>query len=229
MNEHILIAEDDASLRDLLSYNLAKKGYKVRTAADGEETILLIKEEIPDMLLLDWMMPGHTGIEICKQIRQNKLAQKLPIILLTAKGEEEDKIFGLESGADDYIVKPFSTTELLARIKAVLRRTNLNSVIDNIIKVGNITINLSEHKVYRDENEIHLGPKEFMLLRFLSQNPNKVYSREQLLDNVWGHGIFVELRTVDTHIRRLRKAINTKDRPNIIRTVRSAGYSLDSR
>ena len=227
MNEHILIAEDDASLRDLLSYNLAKKGYKVRTAADGEETILLIKEEIPDMLLLDWMMPGHTGIEICKQIRQSKLAQKLPIILLTAKGEEEDKIFGLESGADDYIVKPFSTTELLARIMAVLRRANLNSVIDNIIKLGDIKIDLNEHKVFRGKNEIHLGPTEFRLLRFLSQNPNRVYSREQLLDNVWGHGIFVELRTVDTHIRRLRKAINTKDYPNIIRTVRSAGYALN--
>ena len=226
MNEHIVIAEDDASLRDLLSYNLTKKGYKVRAAADGEETILLIKEEIPDMLLLDWMMPKNTGIEICKQIRQNKLAKKLPIILLTAKGEEEDKVFGLESGADDYIVKPFSTKELLARIKAVLRRTNPNSVTD-IIKVGDIEINLSEHKVYIDKDEINLGPKEFRLLKFLSQNPNKVYSREQLLDNVWGHGIFVELRTVDTHIRRLRKAINTKDRPNIIRTVRSAGYALN--
>ena len=227
MNEHIVIAEDDASLRDLLSYNLVKKGFKVRTASDGEEAMLLIKEKIPDLLLLDWMMPRPTGIEICKQIRRNKFAKKLPIILLTAKGEEEDKIFGLESGADDYIVKPFSTTELLARIMAVLRRANLNSVIDNIIKVGDITINLNEHKVYRDKNEIHLGPKEFRLLRFLSKNPNKVYSREQLLDNVWGHGIFVELRTVDTHIRRLRKAINTKDYPNIIRTVRSAGYALN--
>ena len=227
MNKQVIIAEDDQALSEILSYNLKKKGFKVRTASSGEETMLLIKEIIPDILLLDWMMPPPTGIQICRQIRQNRSINRLPIIVLTARGEQDDKIMGLEAGADDYIVKPFSTSELLARIKALLRRSSLITANESTLTLGNIQINLDNHRVYRNNKAVHLGPIEYKLLKFFFENPGKVFSRDQLLDAIWGHGIFIETRTVDTHIRRLRKAMNFKGEQNFIRTVRSAGYSLE--
>tara|TARA_X000000950_G_C13762446_1_gene597408 strand:- start:381 stop:1070 length:690 start_codon:yes stop_codon:yes gene_type:complete len=227
VNKQVIIAEDDQALSEILSYNLKKKGFKVRTASSGEETMLLIKEIIPDILLLDWMMPPPTGIQICRQIRQNRSINRLPIIVLTARGEQDDKIMGLEAGADDYIVKPFSTSELLARIKALLRRSSLITANESILTLGNIQINLDNHRVYRNNKAVHLGPIEYKLLKFFFENPGKVFSRDQLLDAIWGHGIFIETRTVDTHIRRLRKAMNFKGEQNFIRTVRSAGYSLE--
>ena len=226
MSKSILIAEDDTSLLPLLAYNLKNNGFKVIQAKNGEEALLALKENLPDLLLLDWMMPSPNGIEICKIIRQKKETKNIPIIMLTAKSEEDNKIVGLESGADDYIIKPFSTTELVARIKALLRRSYSTFDVD-ILEYKNLKINLKEYRTYRNDRTIHLGPKEFKLLKYLMENPGRVFSREQLLNAVWGHGIFVELRTVDTHIRRLRKSINQKGEHNLIRTVRSAGYSLD--
>ena len=226
MSKSILIAEDDTSLLPLLAYNLKNNGFKVIQAKNGEEALLALKENLPDLLLLDWMMPSPNGIEICKILRQKKETKNIPIIMLTAKSEEDNKIVGLESGADDYIIKPFSTTELVARIKALLRRSYSTFDVD-ILEYKNLKINLKEYRTYRNDKTIHLGPKEFKLLKYLMENPGRVFSREQLLNAVWGHGIFVELRTVDTHIRRLRKSINLKGEYNLIRTVRSAGYSLD--
>ena len=226
MSKSILIAEDDTSLLPLLAYNLKNNGFKVIQAKNGEEALLALKENLPDLLLLDWMIPSPNGIEICKILRQKKETKDIPIIMLTAKSEEDNKIVGLESGADDYIIKPFSTTELIARIKALLRRSYPNFDVD-ILEYKNLKMNLKEYRTYRNDRTIHLGPKEFKLLKYLMENPGRVFSREQLLNAVWGHGIFVELRTVDTHIRRLRKSINLKGEHNLIRTVRSAGYSLD--
>ena len=226
MSKSILIAEDDTSLLPLLAYNLKNNGFKVIQAKNGEEALLALKENLPDLLLLDWMIPSPNGIEICKILRQKKETKDIPIIMLTAKSEEDNKIVGLESGADDYIIKPFSTTELIARIKALLRRSYSTFDVD-ILEYKNLKINLKEYRTYRNDRTIHLGPKEFKLLKYLMENPGRVFSREQLLNAVWGHGIFVELRTVDTHIRRLRKSINQKGEHNLIRTVRSAGYSLD--
>lgn len=227
MNKQVVIAEDDQALREILNYNLKKRGFDVRNASNGEEAMLLIKESIPHLLLLDWMMPPPSGIQICRQIRQNKSTNKLPIIILTARGEQDDKVLGLEAGADDYIVKPFSPSELLARIRALLRRSAINSSSESKLVQGSIQLDLNEHRVYRNNKIIHLGPTEFKLLKFFLENPGRVFSREQLLDAVWGHGIFIESRTVDTHIRRLRKAMNFEGEKNFIRTVRSAGYSLE--
>ena len=227
MNKQVVIAEDDQALREILNYNLKKRGFDVRNASNGEEAMLLIKESIPHLLLLDWMMPPPSGIQICRQIRQNKSTNKLPIIILTARGEQDDKVLGLEAGADDYIVKPFSPSELLARIRALLRRSAINSSSESKLVQGSIQLDLNEHRVYRNNKIIHLGPTEFKLLKFFLENPGRVFSREQLLDAVWGHGIFIESRTVDTHIRRLRKAINFEGEKDFIRTVRSAGYSLE--
>lgn len=227
MNKQVVIAEDDQALREILNYNLKKRGFDVRNASNGEEAMLLIKESIPHLLLLDWMMPPPSGIQICRQIRQNKSTNKLPIIILTARGEQDDKVLGLEAGADDYIVKPFSPSELLARIRALLRRSAINSSSESKLVQGSIQLDLNEHRVYRNNKIIHLGPTEFKLLKFFLENPGRVFSREQLLDAVWGHGIFIESRTVDTHIRRLRKAMNFEGEKDFIRTVRSAGYSLE--
>lgn len=227
MNKQVVIAEDDQALREILNYNLKKRGFDVRNASNGEEAMLLIKESIPHLLLLDWMMPPPSGIQICRQIRQNKSTNKLPIIILTARGEQDDKVLGLEAGADDYIVKPFSPSELLARIRALLRRSAINSSSESKLVQGSIQLDLNEHRVYRNNKIIHLGPTEFKLLKFFLENPGRVFSREQLLDAVWGHGIFIESRTVDTHIRRLRKAMNFEGEKDFIRTIRSAGYSLE--
>ena len=225
MNGKIFIIEDEPSIIQLVQHNLEKNGFIVSSSVNGNDGLKELKKFQPDLLLLDWMLPDLSGVEICKNIRKDTSYNNLPVIMLTAKGEEEDKIRGLDTGADDYITKPFSPAELVARINSLLRRSSSNTT--EIIEFQDISINLNEHKVYRGEKKIHLGPTEYKLLKHLMENPGRVYSREQLLDSVWGHGIYVESRTVDTHIRRLRKAINTKGTKNFIRTVRAAGYSID--
>jgi len=224
--KRILVVEDDKALMPIISYNLQKSGFIVREAINGDEALLLIKEELPDLAILDWMVPSPSGLEICKILRRKKETSSIPIILLTAKGEEEDRIRGLNSGADDYVTKPFSPAELLARINALLRRVNHSH--SNTIEFEDISIDVNKHKVFRGDKKIHLGPTEYKLLKHLMANPGRVFSRDNLLDKVWGHGIYVESRTVDTHIRRLRKAINIHGTKNYIRTVRSAGYSIDN-
>ena len=226
MKKKILVVEDDEALLPLISYNLEKNGFNVLEAKTGEEALLLLKETTPNLILLDWMIPPPNGLEVCKLVRNNREIRHLPIILVTARGEEEDKVKGLNTGADDYMVKPFNPSELIARINALLRRS-ASSFSESKIEFNDIELNLKEYKVMRNKVKIHLGPTEFKLLRFFLENPRRVYSREQLLDAIWGHGIFVELRTIDTHIQRLRKAINIKGSKDIIRTVRATGYSLD--
>jgi len=222
----ILVVEDDKSLLPMITYNIEKNGFQVKSATNGEDALLMIKEEIPSLAVFDWMIPAPSGIELCKIVRRKPETSNLPIIMLTAKEEEEDRIRGLDYGADDYITKPFSPAELIARIKALIRRSSLNQ--NQILEFEDIKILINEHKVFRGEVKIHLGPTEYKLLRYLMENPGRVYKREQLLDAVWGHGIYVESRTVDTHIRRLRKSLNLKGTKNLIRTVRSAGYSIDN-
>ncbi|ASG19592.1 MULTISPECIES: phosphate regulon transcriptional regulator PhoB [Nitrospirillum] len=222
----VLIVEDEADLVTLLSYNLEKEGFRVLTAGDGEEALLLADEQAPHLVLLDWMLPLMSGLEVCRQMRRNPKTREIPIIMLTARGEEADKVRGLNSGADDYISKPFSPTELVARIRAVLRRA-VPSLAEELLRYGDISMDLAAHRVRRNSRDIHLGPTEFRLLRHFMQHPGRVFSREQLLDIVWGHDVYVEPRTVDVHIRRLRKALNEDTELDMIRTVRSAGYALD--
>jgi two-component system phosphate regulon response regulator PhoB len=222
----ILVVEDEDSLATLLQYNLEKEGYAVRVAADGEEALLLVDEGLPDLIVLDWMLPKISGIEVCRRLRQKSESRNVPVIMLTARGEETDRIRGLDTGADDYVVKPFSMTELAARIRAVLRRLRPGLAEDRVRR-GDIVIDRVAHRVKRAGAELHLGPTEFRLLDYLMQHPGRVFSREQLLDAVWGSDVYVEARTVDVHIGRLRKALNAGDAGDPIRTVRSAGYSLD--
>jgi len=222
----IVVAEDEDALATLLQYNLEKEGYRVLVAGDGEEAMIVIDEAKPDLLLLDWMLPKISGIEVCRRLRQKQETRNLPILMLTARGEETDRIRGLDTGADDYVVKPFSMTELLARIRAVLRRIR-PGLADDRLSHGDIIVDRVAHRVKRDGREVHLGPTEFRLLDHLIQHPGRVFSREQLLDAVWGSDVYVEARTVDVHIGRLRKALNTGRAVDPIRTVRSAGYSLD--
>ena len=226
MNPQILVVEDETALLALLRYNLESAGFDVREAADGEEALLAAAEETPDLVILDWMLPRISGIEVCRQFRRNRATQDVPILMLTARGEETDKLRGFESGADDYVTKPFSPGELLARVRALLRRTR-PAFGEETLVYDDIEIDLARHRVTRGGAPIHLGPTEFRLLAFLMERPGRVYSRSQLLDAVWGPNIYVELRTVDAHIRRLRKALNAGDRTDVIRTVRSAGYALD--
>jgi len=223
----ILIVEDDPSLVELLRYNLESEGFEVSVARDGESGMEAIVADDPDLVVLDWMLPNISGIEICRQMRQRTATKTTPVIMLTAKGEESDRVRGLETGADDYIVKPFSPAELTARIKAVLRRAHPEQ-IGETLDYEDISMDLETHRVMRGGNAIKLGPTEFRLLRTLLEKPGRVFSREQLLDRVWGRDIYVELRTVDVHIRRLRKALNGSHDSDLIRTVRSAGYSLDA-
>ncbi|MGO1119455.1 phosphate regulon transcriptional regulator PhoB [Rhodovibrionaceae bacterium A322] len=227
MKPTILLVEDEAALVTLLRYNLEREGYQVFDARDGEEALTLAKEENPDLILLDWMLPLMSGIEVCRQLRRAPETRETPIILLTARGEESDKVRGLDSGADDYITKPFSPAELIARIRAVMRRANPALDGEKLI-FADLSMDLAAHRVHRGERAIHLGPTEYRLLRHMLQQPGRVFSREQLLDAVWGRDVYVELRTVDVHIRRLRKALNENTEPDLIRTVRSAGYSLDN-
>lgn len=226
MQPYVLVMEDEDALATLLQYNLEKEGYRVVVAGDGEEGLVQIDERLPDLVLLDWMLPKVSGIEVCRRIRGRPETRNLPIIMLTARGEEADRVRGLEVGADDYVAKPFSPSELIARVRAVLRRAKPSSAQD-LLTFGGLVMDLSAHRVLRDGRSIHLGPTEFRLLRFLLERPGRVYSREQLLDAVWGRDIYVEPRTVDVHIRRLRKAINAPGEIDLIRTVRSAGYALD--
>ncbi|GAB5455615.1 MAG: phosphate regulon transcriptional regulator PhoB [Henriciella sp.] len=225
MKPFIVIAEDEQAVSELLRYNLEAEGYETAIANDGDEAMLLIDERIPDLMLLDWMLPKISGIEICRRVRTRQETANLPIIMLTARTEEADRIRGLETGADDYVTKPFSTNELMARVKAVLRRIR-PALMDDRIKIGDIQIDRSTHSVTRGGIDIHLGPTEFRLLEYFAQHPGRVFSREQLLDGVWGSDVYVEARTVDVHIGRLRKALMSEGGNNPIRTVRSAGYSL---
>ena len=223
---YILVVEDEDSLSTLLQYNLEKEGYRVGLCADGEEALMVIDERQPDLVVLDWMLPTVSGIEVCRRLRQRQDTRNLPIVMLTARGEESDRIRGLDTGADDYIVKPFSMTELTARIRAVLRRIRPGLTEDRI-RQGDITMDRVAHRVRRSDQEIHLGPTEFRLLDHFLQHPGRVFSREQLLNAVWGSDVYVETRTVDVHIGRLRRALGRYRDSDPIRTVRSAGYSLD--
>lgn len=227
MQPHILVIEDEDALATLLQYNLEKEGYLVSVAGDGEEAMMLAEESNPDLVLVDWMLPKVSGIEVCRRLRGRQESRNVPIIMLTARGEEADRIRGLDTGADDYVVKPFSMTELFARIRAVMRRIR-PGLADDQVRCGDIVIDRVAHRVKRDGTEVHIGPTEFRLLDYLMQHPGRVFSREQLLDAVWGSDVYVEARTVDVHIGRLRKALNNAGEGDPIRTVRSAGYALDA-
>jgi len=226
MRPSVLVVEDETALLTLLRYNLEKEGFNVSAAHDGEEALLQLKESKPDAVLLDWMLPRVSGIEVCRQIRRTPAWKDLPVIMLTARGEEADRVRGLDSGADDYVVKPFSPNELIARLRAVIRRARPASNAE-VLRFADIVLDVTAHRVTRSTKPLHLGPTEFRLLRFLMERPGRVFSREQLLDGVWGRDAEVELRTVDVHIRRLRKALNGVGKADVIRTVRAAGYALD--
>ncbi|MFC0244769.1 phosphate regulon transcriptional regulator PhoB [Falsochrobactrum ovis] len=221
----IAVVEDEEALSELLRYNLEAEGYQVTAIMRGDEAELELRENVPDLLILDWMLPGVSGIELCRRLRQWPETERLPIIMLTARGEESERVRGLSVGADDYVVKPFSTPELLARVKATLRRAN-PSILSHILKVGDLVLDRQQHRVYRQETEVRLGPTEFRLLEYFMMSPGRVFSRSQLLDGVWGPDIYVDDRTVDVHVGRLRKAININRAPDPIRTVRGAGYSF---
>lgn len=226
MSVSIHIVEDEQPIITLVKYNLEKEGYKVSSSDNGNEGIEDIKKLFPDLVLLDWMLPDFSGVEICKILKKEKKFKEIPIIMLTAKGEDEDKIKGLNAGADDYITKPFSFPELLARIKALLRRSK-PSLVSDIVEFEDLKVDRLTRRVFRKNKEIHLGPKEYDLINFFIKNPKRVYSRDQILENVWSDNINVETRTVDVHIRRLRQSINIDGFKELIRTVRSAGYSLN--
>jgi two-component system phosphate regulon response regulator PhoB len=223
---HILLVEDEKSLVELLRYNLEQSGYRVTVATNGEEALTSVADDRPDLVLLDWMLPRMSGLEVCRQLRRQPVTSNIPIIMLTARGEEGDRIRGLDAGADDYVSKPFSPSELVARIRAVLRRIR-PALADEVLEYSDIAMDLVQHRVLRSGKPVHLGPTEFRLLRHFMEHPGRVFSREQLLDAVWGRDVYVEARTVDVHIRRLRVALNGEEHADVIRTVRAAGYALD--
>ena len=225
-NTRVLVVEDEEALTTLLEYNLGKEDFDVQIAVDGEEALMRIDESQPDIIILDWMLPKISGIEVCRRLRSKPETRNIPVIMLTARSEEADRIRGLETGADDYLTKPFSMNELVPRLRAVLRRIRPGLVQDEVHH-GDIRLDRTSHRVWREDKEIHLGPTEFRLLDHLIQHPGRVFSREQLLNAVWGSDVFVEVRTVDVHIGRLRKALNRHNQGDPIRTVRSAGYALD--
>ncbi|MEJ2407854.1 MAG: phosphate regulon transcriptional regulator PhoB [Novosphingobium sp.] len=226
MNPTVLVVEDDTALCELLTWNLSAEGYEVRSTADGEEALLMVREQAPDAIVLDWMIEQVPGIEVCRQLRKDKETAQIPIIMLTARGEEEDMIRGFKTGADDYVTKPFSPRELMARIEALLRRAR-PSLAGNVLQWGDIELDATSHRVRRSGEPLHLGPTEFRLLRYFMERPNRVVSRQQILDGVWGMDSDIDERTVDVHIRRLRKAINRNGDTDPIRTVRAAGYAMD--
>lgn len=227
MSARILIVEDEEPLTLLLRYNLESEGFAVESAARGDEAETRLKESIPDLILLDWMLPGISGIELCRRLRARPETEQLPIIMLTARGEEGERVRGLSTGADDYVVKPFSVPELIARVKAILRRAK-PEMVATLLRAGDIELDRETHRVRRSGREIHLGPTEFRLLEFLMQSPGRVFSREQLLDGVWGHDVYIDERTVDVHVGRLRKALNKHRRAaDPIRTVRGVGYAFN--
>ena len=223
----LLLVEDDRALADLLTWHFEREGYEIARTADGEEALVLAEERTPDVVILDWMIEGVTGIEVCRRLRRRGSTAHVPIIMLTARGEESDRIRGLETGADDYVTKPFSPRELLARVAAVLRRVR-PALAGEQLGYGDIEMNVEAHRVRRAGQPVPLGPTEFRLLRHFMEHPGRVFSRERLLDAVWGHDPDIDARTVDVHIRRLRKSLNADGGADVIRTVRSAGYSLDS-
>lgn len=226
MEPFVLIVEDEPPLVELLKYNLESDGFRTAVAGDGEEALLMVEEEIPDIMILDWMLPELSGIEVCRRIRAQQHTHDLPIVMLTARGEETDRLRGFETGADDYVIKPFSPSELVARVRAVMRRAHPTLTAD-VLNYGGVSVDLSTHKVTRDDRSVHLSPTEYRLLHVLIEKPCHVFTRERLLNTVWGRDVYVEERTVDVHIRRLRKALNQSGEPDIIRTVRSGGYSID--
>ncbi|MFC3069310.1 phosphate regulon transcriptional regulator PhoB [Phenylobacterium soli] len=226
MTPYIMVVEDEDALATLLTYNLEKEGFRVEHAGDGEEALLKVEEETPDLILLDWMLPKVSGVEVCRQLRARLETKRTPVLMLTARGEETDKIRGLDTGADDYVVKPFAMSELTARIRALLRRAR-PELVDERLEYADIVLDRGSRRVTRSGRNVHLGPTEFRLLDFLMQRPGRVFSRERLMDAVWGPNTYVELRTVDVHVGRLRKALRANGSDDPIRTVRSAGYSLD--
>ncbi len=228
MTATILIVEDEADLRELVRYNLAAEGFRVSLAESGDEAVERIRESVPDLILLDWMLPGLSGIELCRRWRAREETARTPIIMITARGEEEERVRGLGTGADDYVVKPFSMPELVARIQALLRRSS-PELVTNVLKAGELELDRQSHRVRRSGRDLHLGPTEYRLLEYLMRHPGRVYSREQLLDGVWGNDVYVDERTVDVHVGRLRKAINRGREADPIRTVRGAGYAFDER
>ena len=228
MKPLVLIVEDEPPLLEVLRYNFQSAGFDTLTTMDGEEALIMVEEESPDLIVLDWMLPGLSGIEVCRMIRERRKIRATPIIMLTARGEEGDRIHGLDAGADDYVVKPFSPNELVARARAVIRRTR-PAMAEEVLNYGGVEMDLAAHKVRREGRPIHLGPTEYRLLRVLLERPTRVFSREQLLDAVWGRDVYVEERTVDVHIRRLRKALNGAEEADLIRTVRGGGYAIDAR
>ena len=223
----LLLIEDDEAIAELIVWHFAREGFSVRQTPDGEQALILVEERVPDIVLLDWMIESLPGIEVCRRLRRNPKSANVPIIKLTARGEEEDRIRGLETGADDYVTKPFSPRELVARVSAVLRRLR-PALAGELLAYADIELDSVAHKVVRGGQIVAMGPTEFRLLRHFMEHPGRVFSRGQLLDSVWGQDSDIELRTVDVHIRRLRKAINLPGTSDIIRTVRSAGYALDA-
>jgi two-component system phosphate regulon response regulator PhoB len=222
----LLLVEDDPSLAELLEFRFEAEGYDVRSTTDGDEALILAAEDTPDLIILDWMIEGTSGIEVCRRLRRDKTTSHVPIIMLTARETEDDRVRGLETGADDYVTKPFSPRELLARVSAVMRRIR-PALAGESISVGDLTLDPVAHKVERRGRQLQLGPTEYRLLKFLMESPGRVFSRNQLLDGVWGTGSDIELRTVDVHIRRLRKAIEIDGVKDPVRTVRSAGYAIE--
>lgn len=228
MTATILFVEDEADLRELVRYNLEAQGFRVSLAESGDEAVERIRDGVPDLILLDWMLPGLSGIELCRRWRSREETARTPIIMITARGEEEERVRGLATGADDYVVKPFSMPELVARIQALLRRSS-PQLVTNVLKAGELELDRQSHRVRRSGRDLHLGPTEYRLLEYLMRHPGRVYSREQLLDGVWGNDVYVDERTVDVHVGRLRKAINRGREADPIRTVRGAGYAFDER
>ncbi|MBB3770738.1 MULTISPECIES: phosphate regulon transcriptional regulator PhoB [Ancylobacter] len=226
MPTNILIVEDEEPLTLLLRYNLESEGYAVDSVARGDEAETRLREAVPDLLILDWMLPGLSGIELCRRLRARPETERMPVLMLTARGEETERVRGLATGADDYVVKPFSVPELVARVRALLRRAKPEHV-STLLRAGDIELDRETKRVHRAGRELHLGPTEFRLLEFLMQSPGRVYSREQLLDGVWGQDVYIDERTVDVHVGRLRKALNRPRQPDPIRTVRGSGYSFN--
>ena len=223
----LLLVEDDRALADLLIWHFERGGFEVRRTGDGEEALMLAQEEQPDIVILDWMIEGISGLEVCRRLRRKERTGNVPIIMLTARGEESDRVRGLDTGADDYVTKPFSPRELMSRVAAVLRRVR-PALAGETLSYADIEMDVTAHRVRRGGQPVQLGPTEFRLLRHLLEQPGRVFSREALLDAVWQHDPDIDARTVDVHVRRLRRALNEGGRPDIIRTVRSAGYSLDA-
>ena len=223
----LLLVEDDRALADLVTFHFERAGYQVTRTGDGEEALILVDEVKPDVILLDWMIEGISGIEVCRRLRRRPQSANLPILMLTARGEEDDRIRGFETGADDYVTKPFSPKELVARVSAVMRRVR-PALAGEQLAYADLEMDVARHRVRRNGRQVPLGPTEFRLLKHFLEHPARVFSREQLLDAVWSHDSEIDARTVDVHVRRLRQAINGEDSPDLIRTVRSAGYSLDA-